>query len=229
MRTPRRIAIAARPSPGPRRPAGPRRRRRRNRRGRRSSPGSSTGWSARRRAGASPAWPACRATRSPTTRPPPRAASGSPSDGGIRWKPVFDDQPTSSIGSIAVAPSDPNVVYVGLGRGQHPRQRGPGQRHLQVDRRRQDVAARVEAGRPDRHDGRPPEEPRRRLRGRARQAVRSQPRARRLPHARRRQDVGEGPLRGPRHRRLRRGPRPDEPARSSSPASGRRAAAPGSW
>jgi len=36
-------------------------------------------------------------------------------DGGIEWKPVFDDQPTSSIGSIAVAQSDPNVVYVGSG------------------------------------------------------------------------------------------------------------------
>ncbi|HKZ33570.1 MAG TPA: glycosyl hydrolase [Vicinamibacteria bacterium] len=36
-------------------------------------------------------------------------------DGGIRWKSVFDDQPVSSIGSIAVAPSDPNVVYVGSG------------------------------------------------------------------------------------------------------------------
>ncbi|HSD66113.1 MAG TPA: glycosyl hydrolase, partial [Vicinamibacteria bacterium] len=36
-------------------------------------------------------------------------------DGGIKWKPVFDDQPTSSIGSIAVSPSDPNVVYVGSG------------------------------------------------------------------------------------------------------------------
>jgi photosystem II stability/assembly factor-like uncharacterized protein len=36
-------------------------------------------------------------------------------DGGIRWKPIFDDQETSSIGSIAVAPSDPNVVYVGSG------------------------------------------------------------------------------------------------------------------
>src|SRR5437764_299630 len=34
-------------------------------------------------------------------------------DGGLTWKPVFDDQPTSSIGSIAVAASDPNVVYVG--------------------------------------------------------------------------------------------------------------------
>jgi photosystem II stability/assembly factor-like uncharacterized protein len=37
------------------------------------------------------------------------------SDGGATWSPVFDDQPISSIGSIAVAPSDPNVVYVGSG------------------------------------------------------------------------------------------------------------------
>jgi photosystem II stability/assembly factor-like uncharacterized protein len=36
-------------------------------------------------------------------------------DGGTTWKSVFDDQPISSIGSIAVAPSDPNVIYVGSG------------------------------------------------------------------------------------------------------------------
>jgi len=36
-------------------------------------------------------------------------------DGGISFKPIFDDQPGSSIGSLAVAPSDPNVVYVGSG------------------------------------------------------------------------------------------------------------------
>ena len=36
-------------------------------------------------------------------------------DGGVHFKPIFDDQPDSSIGSIAVAPSDPNVVYVGAG------------------------------------------------------------------------------------------------------------------
>jgi photosystem II stability/assembly factor-like uncharacterized protein len=36
-------------------------------------------------------------------------------DGGLTWKPIFDDQPTSSIGSIAVSPSSPNFVYVGSG------------------------------------------------------------------------------------------------------------------
>ncbi len=36
-------------------------------------------------------------------------------DGGVTWKPVFDSQPIASIGSIAVSPSDPNVVYVGAG------------------------------------------------------------------------------------------------------------------
>jgi photosystem II stability/assembly factor-like uncharacterized protein/DNA-binding FrmR family transcriptional regulator len=36
-------------------------------------------------------------------------------DGGIRWIPIFDKEPVSSIGSIAVAPSDPNVIYVGTG------------------------------------------------------------------------------------------------------------------
>ena len=36
-------------------------------------------------------------------------------NGGLEWKPIFDDQPIASIGSIAVAPSDPNVLYVGSG------------------------------------------------------------------------------------------------------------------
>ena len=36
-------------------------------------------------------------------------------NGGGKWKSVFDGQPISSIGSIAVAPSDPNVVWVGSG------------------------------------------------------------------------------------------------------------------
>ncbi len=38
-------------------------------------------------------------------------------DYGSTWLPLFDDQPTGSIGAIAVAPSDPNVIYVGSGAG----------------------------------------------------------------------------------------------------------------
>ena len=38
-------------------------------------------------------------------------------DFGRTWTPIFDDQPTGSIGSIAVAASDPDIVYVGSGEG----------------------------------------------------------------------------------------------------------------
>jgi len=38
-------------------------------------------------------------------------------DYGRTWFPIFDDQPTGSIGDVAVAPSNPNVVYVGSGEG----------------------------------------------------------------------------------------------------------------
>jgi len=40
-------------------------------------------------------------------------------DYGRTWQPIFDDQPTGSIGAIAVAPSDPKIVYVGSGEGLH--------------------------------------------------------------------------------------------------------------
>ncbi|HKT87635.1 MAG TPA: hypothetical protein VJQ59_04330, partial [Candidatus Sulfotelmatobacter sp.] len=38
-------------------------------------------------------------------------------DGGLNWRPLWDKFPEASpsIGAIAVAPSDPNVVYVGTG------------------------------------------------------------------------------------------------------------------
>ncbi|HMD34867.1 MAG TPA: hypothetical protein VKH42_07860 [Vicinamibacterales bacterium] len=38
-------------------------------------------------------------------------------DYGRIWTPIFDSQPTGSVGAIAVAPSDPNVIYVGSGEG----------------------------------------------------------------------------------------------------------------
>jgi photosystem II stability/assembly factor-like uncharacterized protein len=64
-----------------------------------------------------------------------RAASGVPGrpnvfymgpvDGGVwksddfgrTWKPIFDREPTQSIGAITVAPSDPNIIYVASGEG----------------------------------------------------------------------------------------------------------------
>src|SRR5947199_5767625 len=40
-------------------------------------------------------------------------------DYGRTWTPIFDDQPTASIGALAVAPSNPDVIYVGSGEGLH--------------------------------------------------------------------------------------------------------------
>src|ERR1041385_2445603 len=36
-------------------------------------------------------------------------------NGGTTFKPIFDDQDVGSIGAIAIAPSDPNIIYVGTG------------------------------------------------------------------------------------------------------------------
>jgi photosystem II stability/assembly factor-like uncharacterized protein len=38
-------------------------------------------------------------------------------DFGNTWIPIFDDQPSGSVGALAVAPSDPNILYVGSGEG----------------------------------------------------------------------------------------------------------------
>jgi photosystem II stability/assembly factor-like uncharacterized protein len=46
------------------------------------------------------------------------AASGGifrTTDGGAHWEPIFDGEPVSSIGSLAIAPSDPNVIWAGTG------------------------------------------------------------------------------------------------------------------
>src|ERR1700692_2787712 len=46
------------------------------------------------------------------------AASGGvwkSTDGGQQWAPIFDSQPVQAIGALAVAPSDPNVVWAGTG------------------------------------------------------------------------------------------------------------------
>jgi len=38
-------------------------------------------------------------------------------DYGRTWNPIFDDQPIGSIGALAIAPSNPNIIYVGSGEG----------------------------------------------------------------------------------------------------------------
>jgi photosystem II stability/assembly factor-like uncharacterized protein len=38
-------------------------------------------------------------------------------DFGQTWKPIFDGQPTESVGALAIAPSDPNIIYLGSGEG----------------------------------------------------------------------------------------------------------------
>src|SRR5262245_55079027 len=46
------------------------------------------------------------------------AASGGvwkTTDGGRSFEPIFDDQPVQAIGALAVAQSDPNVVWAGTG------------------------------------------------------------------------------------------------------------------
>lgn len=43
---------------------------------------------------------------------------------GMSWQPLFDDQPVSSIGDVTLAPSNPNVVWVGTGEPQN-RQSSP--------------------------------------------------------------------------------------------------------
>lgn len=46
------------------------------------------------------------------------AASGGvwkSTDGGQRWQPIFDNEPVAAIGSLAVAQSDPNIVWAGTG------------------------------------------------------------------------------------------------------------------
>ena len=38
-------------------------------------------------------------------------------DYGHTWNPIFDHEDTGSVGAIAIAPSDPNIIYVGSGEG----------------------------------------------------------------------------------------------------------------
>ena len=62
-------------------------------------------------------------------------------DAGRTWTPIFDDQPTGSIGALAVAPSDPQRHLRRQRRGAPASRSVDRRRHLQVHRRRQDLDA----------------------------------------------------------------------------------------
>ena len=69
-------------------------------------------------------------------------------DYGRTWNPIFDDQPTGSIGAVAVAPSDPEHHLRRQRRGPAAARPLRRRRRLQIHRRRQDLDASRPARRP---------------------------------------------------------------------------------
>ena len=127
-------------------------------------------------------------------------------DGGLSWKCVTEKLPTSTAGSIAVAPSDPNVIYMGSGEANIRNNVVPGNGiYKSTDAGSNWTQVWKQDGQIGDH-GRPSAEPGHRLRGRARQGIRAQRRTGRLSDDRRRQDLGRRPQEGPGHRGLGRRP-----------------------
>src|SRR4030088_3174985 len=58
---------------------------------------------------------ACNRSASWWTRPRGHGGAWRSNDAGRTWNPIFDSQSIGSIGAIAVAPSNPEVIYVGSG------------------------------------------------------------------------------------------------------------------
>ena len=141
-------------------------------------------------------------------------------DGGTYWENVSDGFfETAAVGALAVAASDPNVVYAGTGeaciRGNVSHGDGV---YRSTDGGR--TWANVGLARHASHRARPgpPARPRPRVRGGARPRLGSQPRARRLSVAERRRHLGAGavPERAGRRRRPLHGPaEPAHPLRGS--------------
>ena len=119
---------------------------------------------------------------------------------GTTWTPIFDEYPVSSIGDIAIAPSEPRRHLRRHRRAEQPPELVVRRRHLQVDRRRQDVRVRRPEGNAEhRPRRRPPEGSEHRLRRRARASVRAERRARPVQDDRRRQDLDEHEVHRQRH------------------------------
>ena len=130
---------------------------------------------------------------------------------GITWTPISDSVEVAAVGAVAVAPSNPNIVWMGTGDQANARSSYSGKGVFKSTRRRQDLAvdgiARLPSHCAHRHSS---NQSRDRLRRGDGPSVLPQRGARRVPDAERRQDVGEGALCGRRHRRDR---SRDQPAR----------------
>ena len=129
---------------------------------------------------------------------------------GATWDPLFDHFGTTSIGAVALSPSDPATVWVGTGEPANRQSSSFGDGVYVLPRWRGLVpppGPRSErAHRPDRGGPRPSAP---RLRGGARAAVALGRRARGVPHRRRRRELGAGAGDLRRHRRG--GPRDGSP------------------
>ena len=134
-------------------------------------------------------------------------------DAGRTWTPIFDDQPTGSIGAIAIAPSNPERRSTSAAaKGSS----GPTSRPATASTSPPTPAARgrisaLRDGQQIAAHHRRPDESRSAVRRRARSSVRTERRARHLSLDRRRPHVSEGAVQGREHRRRRRRVRSGEP------------------
>ena len=131
---------------------------------------------------------------------------------GTTWTPIFDKHPVSSIGDIALAPSNPDIIYVGTGEPNNRQSSSfGGGVYKSTDGGKTFVHVGLKETQIDRPRRRPPEGSEHRLRRSGRTPVRTEPGARPLQDHGRRQDLDEHEVHRQRHRLHRRGDGSVEP------------------